>query len=189
MFFARRPRHNTTRPGRAAPPTNNSHVSNPPTTHPPAHNIEQERDYWRDAFLANQDAAAKEKSHRQLPPDLYPPQKYSQPPQNPQYQPQQYQHHEAPRGGDARHHGHAEHVGFANQYAGYGQGGHQPDSSAQATAATFSAQLAQLPTVGLLPSPSGYTSTTNSTARDQERVAWQTSGPPPLAYNAEPRTE
>jgi hypothetical protein len=61
---------------------------------------------------------------------------------------------------------------LASQCAAYGQGGPQPDFSAQQMPGAMSAQLQQMPTIPFPPGLSGYNSATNSTTRDQDRLGF-----------------
>jgi hypothetical protein len=87
--------------------------------------------------------------------------------------------------GDAQHYGYADPVGFVGHLAAYVQGGRQTDFSAQQERAPINAQMQQMPPLVFPPGPFGYHSITNSTARDQNRLAWTDGSPQPPPYNPE----
>ena len=92
----------------------------------------------------------------------------------------------APGGGDAQHQGHNDPGGFVSHYLAYPLGGRQTEFSAQYERAPMNAHLQQMPSLGMFSAvPSGYNSTTNSTARDAQRSTWPDGATQPPPFNSE----
>jgi len=133
--------------------------------------------YWRKRALDG--------STRQQHPQSYHPPPHSLPSQYPHYLPPNSNF--APGGGDAQHQGHIDPGGFVSHYPAYPHGGRQTEFSAQHERAPTNAHLQQMPSsLGMFSAvPSGYNSTTNSTARDAQRSTWPDGATQPPPYNYE----